>query len=75
MEKWRVGYTVQEYDFFEEQSLNSIGCRDPVISRKIAEKLADMHNMPVDQSHFEEFGDMLNAWMTVCENHCKYWMI
>lgn len=72
MEQWRVGYKVT---FFQQgfiiQSLNDVGCRDPIISRQIAEKLADMHNMPTDQSNFETCFDLLNSWVTVCENHCN----
>ena len=49
--------------------MNDEGCRDPTISRQIAHQLAKMHNMTIEDDHFDTFGEMLVNWTRVCENH------
>ena len=66
---WRVGFKVVFLLFFHIYSLNDCGCRDPLLSRLIAEKLADLHNIPIEGSTFCSFTDMLRSWTSLCEKY------
>ena len=40
-----------------------------MLSRLIAEKLADLHNIPIEGSTFCSFMDMLRSWTSLCEKY------
>ena len=40
-----------------------------MLSRLIAEKLADLHNIPIEGSTFCSFTDMLRSWTSLCEKY------